>query len=317
MVDGERKLPEGERIDFVTIVTPNVAHFEIATAFIEAGLPRRLRQADDDDARRCGSAVPPREEARHGLRAHAQLHRLPDGEAGARARAPGHAREIRKIVAEYPQGWLAGATGISMWRLDPKVAGSPPPSATSGSMRGISRATSAGWRSSRSAPTSRRSARATSSRTTRTSSCTIRAARAASSTRRRCRWARRTAARPHLRHQGGARLEAGEPELPRSPVRERAVAHLQARQRLPRSDREAQLAAAVRASRGIHRGVREHLPQLRAHHRGAALRRQARRVRRGLPTVQDGARGVHFIHKAIESGKKKGWVDAKYTPPGA
>ena len=36
-----------------------------------------------------------------------------------------------------------------------------------------------------------------------------------------------------------------------------------------------------------------------------------------FPTVQDGARGVHFIHKAIESGKKKGWVDAKYTPPGA
>ena len=31
--------------------------------------------------------------------------------------------EIRKIVAEYPQGWLAGAAGISMWRLDPKVAG--------------------------------------------------------------------------------------------------------------------------------------------------------------------------------------------------
>src|SRR5215208_5391330 len=37
MVDGESGLPEGERIDFVTIVTPNVAHFEIARAFIEAG----------------------------------------------------------------------------------------------------------------------------------------------------------------------------------------------------------------------------------------------------------------------------------------
>jgi hypothetical protein len=35
-----------------------------------------------------------------------------------------------------------------------------------------------------------------------------------------------------------------------------------------------------------------------------------------FPTVQDGARGVHFIEKAIESGKKKGWVDARYTPPG-
>src|SRR5947208_16159114 len=30
---------------------------------------------------------------------------------------------IRMIVAESPQGWLAGVTGISMWRLDPKVAG--------------------------------------------------------------------------------------------------------------------------------------------------------------------------------------------------
>src|SRR5687768_11970401 len=37
MVDGERKRPEGDRIDFVTIVTPNVAHYEIAKAFIEAG----------------------------------------------------------------------------------------------------------------------------------------------------------------------------------------------------------------------------------------------------------------------------------------
>ena len=33
------------------------------------------------------------------------------------------------------------------------------------------------------------------------------------------------------------------------------------------------------------------------------------------PTVQDGARGVHFIHKAVESGNKRGWVDASYTPP--
>ena len=37
MVEGERKLPEGDRIDFVTIVTPNVAHYEIARGFIEAG----------------------------------------------------------------------------------------------------------------------------------------------------------------------------------------------------------------------------------------------------------------------------------------
>ena len=37
MVEAERKLPEGERIDFVSIATPNHTHFEIARAFAEAG----------------------------------------------------------------------------------------------------------------------------------------------------------------------------------------------------------------------------------------------------------------------------------------
>ena len=36
-----------------------------------------------------------------------------------------------------------------------------------------------------------------------------------------------------------------------------------------------------------------------------------------FPTVQDGAIGVHFILKAIESGKKRDWVDASYAPPRA
>jgi len=34
-----------------------------------------------------------------------------------------------------------------------------------------------------------------------------------------------------------------------------------------------------------------------------------------LPTVQDGAHGVHFIHKAVESHRSGGWVDATYSPP--
>ena len=35
-----------------------------------------------------------------------------------------------------------------------------------------------------------------------------------------------------------------------------------------------------------------------------------------FPTVYDGAVGVHFIHKAIESGKERRWVDMAYRPPG-
>jgi predicted dehydrogenase len=35
-----------------------------------------------------------------------------------------------------------------------------------------------------------------------------------------------------------------------------------------------------------------------------------------FPTVQDGAIGVHFTHKTIESGEKRQWIDMKYSPPG-
>ena len=34
-----------------------------------------------------------------------------------------------------------------------------------------------------------------------------------------------------------------------------------------------------------------------------------------FPTAEDGARGVHFIETALESGRKEAWVDARYEPP--
>ena len=37
---------------------------------------------------------------------------------------------------------------------------------------------------------------------------------------------------------------------------------------------------------------------------------------RRFPTVWDGARGVHFLEKAVESARVGGWVDARYDPPG-
>src|SRR5271168_5160157 len=37
MIAGEAKLPPSERIDFVTVATPNHMHFDIAKAFAEAG----------------------------------------------------------------------------------------------------------------------------------------------------------------------------------------------------------------------------------------------------------------------------------------
>ena len=37
MAAAEATLPENERIDFVSIVTPNISHFEIAKTFLDAG----------------------------------------------------------------------------------------------------------------------------------------------------------------------------------------------------------------------------------------------------------------------------------------
>ena len=36
-----------------------------------------------------------------------------------------------------------------------------------------------------------------------------------------------------------------------------------------------------------------------------------------FPTVRDGAHGVHFLERAVESGRRAAWVDARYEPPGA
>ena len=51
MAVAEAKLPEDNRVDFVSIVTPNVSHFAIAKTFLDAGLPRCLRQTHDPHSR--------------------------------------------------------------------------------------------------------------------------------------------------------------------------------------------------------------------------------------------------------------------------
>ena len=38
LLEDEKKRPEDERVDFVTIVTPNFLHAPIALAFVEAGI---------------------------------------------------------------------------------------------------------------------------------------------------------------------------------------------------------------------------------------------------------------------------------------
>ncbi|MBI2194866.1 MAG: Gfo/Idh/MocA family oxidoreductase [Planctomycetes bacterium] len=128
MVEKEKKLPEGERIDFVAIVTPNHVHYPVAKAFIEAGFhvvcdkPMTTTLKDAESLCRLVkkhdvvfalthnyTGYPMVKEAREFIRR---------GDLG----------EIRKVVVEYPQGWLATflegeGQKQAAWRTDPSQAG--------------------------------------------------------------------------------------------------------------------------------------------------------------------------------------------------
>jgi predicted dehydrogenase len=128
MIEREAALPDDEKMDYVAIVTPNDQHHGPAKLALEAGFPvmcdkplcLNLDEAKDLEATvdKTGllfglthnyTGYPMVKEARQRIRA---------GELG----------KIRRVVAEYPQGWLATrleSTGQKQaaWRADPKRAG--------------------------------------------------------------------------------------------------------------------------------------------------------------------------------------------------
>jgi predicted dehydrogenase len=128
MFENEVKLPEGERMDFVTIVTPNSAHFEPAMMALRNGFnvvidkpitftleEAKLLKAKIEETgltlalTHTYSGYPAVKEARERVRR---------GDFG----------KIRKILVEYPQGWLSSKledTGNAQasWRTDPKRSG--------------------------------------------------------------------------------------------------------------------------------------------------------------------------------------------------
>ena len=127
MAEKESKLPPGERIDFVAIVTPNNTHFEIAKTFIEAGFHVVCDKP-------MTTTIEEAEELVRLVQKHDVVFALTHNYTGypmvKQARElvrSGHLGEIRKIVVEYPQGWLAklveGESKQASWRTDPKQAG--------------------------------------------------------------------------------------------------------------------------------------------------------------------------------------------------
>jgi predicted dehydrogenase len=128
MLESELDLPEEERIDFVSVVTPNHLHFPVAHAFAEAGfnvvLDKPMVHTSEQAQRLVGtvektgvvfavtynySGYPMVKQARHMVQ---------EGQLG----------EVRKIIVEYNQGWLAtkledSGAKQAEWRTDPARSG--------------------------------------------------------------------------------------------------------------------------------------------------------------------------------------------------
>ena len=107
MAEQERHLPEGERIDFVSIVTPNNSHFPIAKVFLEAGFhvicdkPMTFNVQEARELRALVKASGKVFGLTHNYTGYPMVKLARDIVRG------GDLGEVRKIVVQYPQGWLA------------------------------------------------------------------------------------------------------------------------------------------------------------------------------------------------------------------
>jgi predicted dehydrogenase len=128
MIEKESKLPDGERIDFVSIVTPNHVHFDPAKLALENGFHvvcEKPMTYSYEEALTLEKLV---EES--GLE-FALTHTYTGYPMIKQAREmiqSGAFGKIRKVVVEYPQGWLSTPlenTGQQQasWRTDPKQSG--------------------------------------------------------------------------------------------------------------------------------------------------------------------------------------------------
>lgn len=128
MIEQEAKLPEGERMDFLTIVTPNFLHFEPAKLAMEAGFDVVIEKPITVSLE---EAIQLQEIATRTGRTLCLTHTYSGYPMVKQAKAmirEGHFGKIRKVVVEYPQGWLSrlsereGNAGAA-WRADPKRSG--------------------------------------------------------------------------------------------------------------------------------------------------------------------------------------------------
>lgn len=128
MFEKEQLLPEGQRIDFVSVTTPNHTHFEIAKAAVEAGFNvvcDKPMTFDLDQAEQLAAVVDKSDVI------FALTHNYTGYPLVRQARemiASGELGEIQAVRATYIQGWLRSKLEDddqkqAAWRTDPSKSG--------------------------------------------------------------------------------------------------------------------------------------------------------------------------------------------------
>lgn len=128
MFEKEAKLKEGDRMDFVSIVTPNFVHFEPAMMALERGFNVVI---DKPITFNLEQALKLKEKLDETGLVLALTHTYSGYPAVKHARqivSEGQFGKIRKVYVEYPQGWLSAkvedAGNVQAeWRTDPKRSG--------------------------------------------------------------------------------------------------------------------------------------------------------------------------------------------------
>ena len=125
MAKAEAARPDG--IDFVVVVTPNVSHYPVCKAFLEAGInvscdkPLCLTVEQAEDLERLAEEKNLLFLVTYTYMGHVTAKHI------KRFIAEGKLGKIRTVMAEYPQGWLAyeGEWGGKQgeWRCDPEQSG--------------------------------------------------------------------------------------------------------------------------------------------------------------------------------------------------
>lgn len=321
MAEREAALPEEERIDFVAVVTPNHLHFAVCRAFLERGFHvvcDKPMTTTLEDAEALCRMVAEREVV------FALTHNYGGYPLVKQARAmvaEGALGQIRKVVVEYSQGWLARplereGSKQAAWRTNPALAGAGALGDIGTHAEHLARYVTGLGLGRLCADVS-----------------TFVEGREVDDD-----------ANVLLQFEGGAKgvlhvsqVAVGEENGLRLRVygTEGALAW---RQEEPNALRFRRLEGPEQVLRRGHDGLApaaRHATRLPPGHPEAFLEafanvyanamrtiaarldgRQPDPLDLDFPGVQDGARGVHFIQRTLDSARRGGWVEAAYTPPG-